>query len=218
MHLATLPPCYERVLAIVAHPDDAEIWAGGLLALAHTTSLMVLTGGYENGRISVRAREQQKSAKVLGIDDLWILSESDGFLIDSARLRHSILDWMRDVRPDLVLTHAPWDYHGDHRVLSLMVASVVNLTDKSFLSHVKPCPQPALWYFHSKMPLPFPHAERIVDIGSVMDVKERAVNCHRSQRQNYTHDYPSVQARDWAQSTPFDYAERFYVSPYGGGA
>ena len=210
-----LPKSFSRVLAVVAHPDDAEIWCGGLLALAPWSGLLVLSRGEGNGDPAVRTLEQQRSGELLGLKCVDMRHEPDGFMTDSFRLRRTILDTIRHVQPQLVLTHAGWDKHADHRLVSKLVAAVINLTEKPSLSHIKPCPIPFLWLFNSDIPLPLRYTECVLDITDVMDVKERAINCHVSQRAHYPQNYPLMQARGWAEGTPFDYAERFYLSPYG---
>ena len=210
-----LSPVYERVLAIVAHPDDAEIWAGGVLALAPFSAVLVLSRGAGGGDPLVRTREQHAAAEVLGLDLIDIRYEPDGFMIDSARLRGVILDTIHIVRPQLVLTHAPWDRHGDHRAVASAVMAMVNIADKPRLAEDTSCPDPVLWYFHSEIPMPTPLIEQIVDIEQVLTVKTAAINCHTSQRVSYAPDYPAQQAAEWAEGTQFTYAERFYHSPYG---
>jgi DNA-binding CsgD family transcriptional regulator len=72
----------ERVLVIVAHPDDAEFWAGGTIAGWTDTGIevtyCVLTdgggGGFDpdipRGEIPrIRWTEQQQAASILGVDD-----------------------------------------------------------------------------------------------------------------------------------------------------
>jgi LmbE family N-acetylglucosaminyl deacetylase len=91
------------LLTVMAHPDDAELWAGGTIA-RH-----VHTGGVAGIAVAthdpVRAREAAVGAHILSahlypLDDLTI--ESIGRLLT-------------DVRPDVVITHPINDIHPEHR-------------------------------------------------------------------------------------------------------
>ncbi|RWQ59817.1 MAG: PIG-L family deacetylase, partial [Mesorhizobium sp.] len=42
----------------------------------------------------------------------------DGALVADAALIAALKTLIGDVKPDLAITHAPNDYHGDHRALS----------------------------------------------------------------------------------------------------
>lgn len=283
MYLPKLPKAIERVFAIVAHPDDAEIWAGGLLALAPCADILVLTAGGagvqnadptlwanlddRDASYWIRADEQKASAAVLGvahtlepkhppvgeeaIQRMWrnclapiAELQEDGYVHVNASTRNYLIRCIRRVRPTLVVTHPLWDRHPDHRAVSEMVTAAVELVDKPGL-HVwgdvpnadrlvchEPCQLPGLWYFHNSTAHfgALPHfgkpmavarhgifTEFFLDIGSVMDIKQAAINCHVSQRAEYPEDYPRLQASQWADEAHVDceYAEIFYASPYG---
>src|SRR4051812_44497007 len=91
----------DRVLAVVAHPDDAELLCAGTLARAHADGaaigICVLCKG-DKGRptepvanlAAVRRREATAAAKLLGAELYWCGSP-DGELADGPRQRRALL-------------------------------------------------------------------------------------------------------------------------------
>ncbi len=114
-----------RLLIIGAHPDDAEYHAGGLAStyrqLGRCVKLVSVTDGgaghFRRGTdelITARREESVAAAKIIGAE-YESLNFSDGQLVPSVEVRHSIIRQMREFKPDLVLTHRTCDYHPDHR-------------------------------------------------------------------------------------------------------
>lgn len=122
------------VLAFGAHPDDIDFGAAGSIA-AFTeagvqVTLCLLTagdaGGFEPGRdgaelARVREAEQRQAAAALGVHEVILLDERDGFVTPTAELVGKIVRIMRQVRPEVVISPHPeraWDRlqksHPDH--------------------------------------------------------------------------------------------------------
>ena len=133
--LADPPFSPTRALAVGAHPDDVEYFAGATLArLAERgaeLTLIVCTDGGRGGRgladpAGVRRAEQAKAAGILGAG-AWIgLGHADGELDSGEPLRSELVQEIRRARPELVLAHDPrtlWTIvaglaqpgHSDHR-------------------------------------------------------------------------------------------------------
>lgn len=116
-----------RILAIGAHPDDLEIYAWGTLCawagMGAELVLAVATDGAAGGRAPpadlarIRAEEARAAARALGAEPL-LLGFPDGGLTGESRLAPRLAELVRDIGPDLVVSHAPNDYHHDHRALS----------------------------------------------------------------------------------------------------
>jgi len=70
-----------NILAIGAHPDDIEVGCGGTLAKysekGHNVYLYIATDGGAGGDGKTRIREQQSSAKILGVKELYWGGYSD---------------------------------------------------------------------------------------------------------------------------------------------
>jgi LmbE family N-acetylglucosaminyl deacetylase len=127
----------ERALAIGAHPDDAEFGAAGTLArwadAGTEVTIAVVTDGSKGTwdpsvdtalLVATRRAEQRAAAAVIGASAVRFGEHSDGELEYSMDLRAEMCRWIRELRPDVVLTHDPWQryqLHPDHRVTGMAV-------------------------------------------------------------------------------------------------
>jgi N-acetylglucosamine malate deacetylase 1 len=119
------------ILSIHAHPDDAEILAGGTLALlaqlGHKITIVTMTNGdcgsSEHGPeeiAAIRKAEAAASAAVIGATYRWG-GFSDLNVFNDDFSRRQVCGLIRDLRPQLVLTASPVDYHCDHEATSVLV-------------------------------------------------------------------------------------------------
>ena len=134
-------PIPGRVLTIGAHPDDAEYGAGATLARwadAGTRITMVVVtdgskGTWDPGRkaqdlAAERRAEQERAAEILGAVSVEHLGHVDGELEYTMDLREQLSRLIRLHRPDVVLTHDPWEryqLHPDHRVTGFAAVDAV---------------------------------------------------------------------------------------------
>jgi LmbE family N-acetylglucosaminyl deacetylase len=188
-HTINLP---KRVLAVGAHPDDLEILCGGTLAKYAQQGAQVImaiaTDGSAGHRLipaaelaEIRRAEAQAAADLIGADLVW-LAFPDELIFEDVATRLRFVDMLRIVRPDLILTHDPHDYHPDHRVVSRLVfdasfvAGLPNIkTEHPAHSGVQP-----LYYFDNLSGANFLPTE-YVDITAAYPVKQQMLACHRSQ-------------------------------------
>jgi len=195
----------KRILLATAHPDDADIMAGGTVARwvneGHKVHAVIFTRG-DKGHddpamtseavAALRELEQRAAATILGVSQLTFLDFSDGELAwTGPRLAETATRLIRQERPDIVVTHDPyggapayWEpqLHPDHRAVGLAV--------------VEAC------YFRAPGPLFYPahgaaglrphrvreillimsdHVDHVVDIAATFERKVRAVREHASQ-------------------------------------
>jgi LmbE family N-acetylglucosaminyl deacetylase len=183
-----------RILIIGAHPDDADIKAGGVsakwCALGHVVQLVSLTNGQAGhqtmgGPQLAQRRKAEARASAASIGATYeVFDQPDGELDDRLEYRHQVIRLLRTFRPDLVITHRSTDYHPDHRFAGLLVQ------DASYLVTVPAiCPDtphlersPVILYFSDafKKPCRFePHL--VVDIGDEFDRVVGMLHCHASQ-------------------------------------
>jgi len=120
-----------RVLLLVAHPDDAEYHAGGLMTICRRAGHVVKWVSLSNGdaghhQISgeklarTRRKESEAAAAVIGAQwDVW--EHPDGELQPTLDLRRQVIREIRAFQPDLLLTHRTVDYHPDHRAVGQVV-------------------------------------------------------------------------------------------------
>ncbi len=183
-----------RIQIIGAHPDDADIKAGGTAArwasLGHVVQLVSLTdgrAGHQNQfgpTLAQRRRaEAQTAAAVIGAT-YQVLPHPDGELDDRLEFRLEVIRLIRAFRPDLIITHRSTDYHADHRFTGLLVQDAAYLLTVPAL-----CPEtphlartPVILYFSDafKKPCRFePHL--LVDIDEQFDKLVGMLHCHQSQ-------------------------------------
>jgi len=187
----------ERVLAIGAHPDDVEFGAAGTLAkwadAGAEVTIAVVTDGSKGTwdpaadpalLVATRRSEQRSAAAVIGAAGVRFAEHIDGELEYSMDLRAEMCRWIRELRPDVVLTHDPWQryqLHPDHRVTGIAVADgVVAARDHHFFpaqaaSGLAPHRPGALLLWSADEPN---HWE---DVSSSLERKIEALLLHESQ-------------------------------------
>lgn len=113
------------VLAIMAHPDDAELLCGGTLARAvdagHRVGVLDLSAGESGsfGDADTRAQEAQRAAQIIGLTVRANAGLTDAALVNSPETRLTVAQHLRVLRPRTVILH--WPDHGrhpDHRIAS----------------------------------------------------------------------------------------------------
>jgi bacillithiol biosynthesis deacetylase BshB1 len=117
-------------MAVAAHPDDAELFAGGtflkLRALGRTGVLVDVTdgGAGTRGSAAIRAREAAAAAKALGMTRV-CLDEPDGRVQNTLAAQWKLIREIRRFRPKVVFTHHPADDHPDHGAVAAIVKEAV---------------------------------------------------------------------------------------------
>jgi bacillithiol biosynthesis deacetylase BshB1 len=108
------------LLAIMAHPDDAELLCGGTLARmaaqGYRVGILDLTGGESGsfGDRDTRAREAQAAAQVMGVAERRTAGLPDGRLENTPAARGVVATLIRELRPRTVILHWPQARHPDH--------------------------------------------------------------------------------------------------------
>lgn len=189
----------KTVLSLGAHPDDAEFFCAGTLALLRKKGWQIyiatLTPGdcgtveHSRQEISrIRRAEAAKAASLLG-GSYHCLECGDIFIMYDRPTLLKAIELVRKVRPRIVFTCSPADYMVDHEMASKIAQTacfacgVVNIETPG----VEPFePIPCLYYFDpadgkDKLGTQI-KPSTIVDITSVMQTKEKMLCCHESQR------------------------------------
>lgn len=108
------------VMAIMAHPDDAELSCGGTLlrwkAEGAAVVLVDLTAGQlgSRGTPALRYKEAQFAASLLRPLARIGLGWEDGFFEDTPHAQKELIDLIRRYMPQVVITNALRDRHPDH--------------------------------------------------------------------------------------------------------
>jgi bacillithiol biosynthesis deacetylase BshB1 len=108
------------LLVLGAHPDDAEVHVGGILALAARNGLgaaiLDLTSGDlgTRGSAATRQAEAMAAASILGVGRI-ILDLPDARFDEGEANRVKLMARIRELRPEVIILPAPEDRHPDHR-------------------------------------------------------------------------------------------------------
>lgn len=182
----------DRVLAVVAHPDDAELLCAGTLARARAdgaeVAICVLCQG-DKGQPSTpiknlaakRRQEMIDSGKLLNAK-IFFGEVPDGTLMDSVPMRMALVEIFRQFKPTLVLAHSATDYHADHRAASAL-AEAASWFCASRGQKTKSAPvdaPPALWFMDTVNMTSFEPAIYI-DVTAFLPLKQRMLQCHKTQ-------------------------------------
>jgi LmbE family N-acetylglucosaminyl deacetylase len=189
----------QTVMAIYAHPDDADVAAGGLLARWSSEGcevhLVVICDGAKGSHVakadstslrSERSEELQFAADLLGAATVHELERPDGEVVNDERLREELVGLIRKHRPEVVLGPDPtatffggvYINHRDHRE-----------TGWALLDAVAPAAAMPLYFPRQGPPhqvqqllLSGTHEPDVVaDITRTIDTKVKAVLAHASQ-------------------------------------
>ena len=194
----------QKILVILAHPDDPEFFVGGTLSIwakeGHEISYCLLTKGDKgiNEQFKgskdirkLRIDEQNEAAKVIGAKNITFLDYEDGYLTPSLELRKDVARAIRMEKPDIVVTCDPTNYymrdsyinHPDHRAAGQVVIDAVFPAAQNELffpelmteEHLAPHHVKEVWISLPKEPNIF------VDITDTWDIKINALLKHASQ-------------------------------------
>lgn len=175
------------LLAVVAHPDDAELLCGGTLIRAadagHATAVLDLTGGEAGtaGTADLRAEESARASRILGLAERRSAGLPDGALENTPAVRARVAAILRELRPATVILMWPEGRHPDHRVASELGY------DACFLSGLSRAPVDGAPFRPRKVLYALTYREHgpkptfVVDITAQMERKIEAIYAYASQ-------------------------------------
>ncbi len=182
-----------RVLAVGAHPDDVEFLCAGTLAKfaqeGHQIFIAHLCNGDMGGRdiapeelARIRKKEAEEAGKIIGAEVLGGYFGDLALYRDNKESRDKVVDLIREVKPDIIITHSPHDYMIDHTHTSRIVcdaaftATLPNYKTK-FPAHESIFP---IYFMDTMAGINFQPTE-YVDITDTFDIKKKMLLCHKSQ-------------------------------------
>lgn len=180
------------VLAIMAHPDDAELLCAGALLCARDagrrTGVLDLTAGERGswGDAEGRSREAAAAASILDLSLRRSAGLPDGALENSPGARATVAAHIRTLRPRIVITHWPEARHPDHRAAAELVR------DAAFLAGVRNAPVDGEPFRPFKVLHALTYAEHaprpafVLDVTDQMDRKLEAIFAFGSQFEDRT--------------------------------
>jgi len=183
----------------VAHPDDAEFQCAGTLALlaGKGWEIVIATmtpgqaGSTELGpkEISIIRRAEAASSATLLNGTYHCLESEDVFVMYDRPTLLKAIELIRNVKPTIVFTASPSDYMIDHEVVSkiamtaCLAAGIPNIT----IDDTTPYNTIPYLYYCDAMQGKDILGQEIksdiyVDISSTIEIKEKMLCCHKSQR------------------------------------
>ncbi|WP_036154123.1 bacillithiol biosynthesis deacetylase BshB1 [Maribacter forsetii] len=221
------------ILVFGAHPDDAELGAGGTIAkeiaLGKKVGIVDLTRGElgTRGSAEIRDRESAAAGKLLGVAVRENLRFRDGFFINDESHQIEIIKMIRKYRPNTVLCNAIDDRHIDHGKGSKLVS------DACFLSGLRRIEtkigeenqqewRPKLVYHYIQWKNITP--DFVVDISDYIEAKTASILAYTSQFHDPSSNEPETpissktfiesvhyRAKDLGRLVGVEYAEGFTV-------
>ena len=164
-----------KILAIGAHPDDIEIFMYGLLAKLRDRGdnifLAIATdgaaGGLNKGKKLADQRKKEADNGLKLLSKPYFFNFPDGELVCNTNAYKHIQNYINNINPELIITHALNDYHPDHRALSALTKSTASFK----------CP---IIYCETLMGIGF-QPNYYVDITGHFIEKKQAIFSHLSQ-------------------------------------
>lgn len=182
-----------NILAIGCHPDDVEELCGGTLAKCiargdRVTICHVANGCMGHAEIlpqelrSIRAKEAENASKIIGADIISCDIDDLTLFPPTKEQRDKVIDVVRMVKPDLIITHAPNDYMSDHVAVSQLVFDAVfTASVPHYLTTVNESVQVTpLYYMDTYMGVGTIPTE-YVDITDTFEQKAKMLECHETQ-------------------------------------
>ncbi len=192
----------ERVLVVVAHPDDIDFGTAGTVAQltaagSYVAYCLVTSGeaGEDDMTVSseelatMREAEQTAAAAQVGVDTLHFLRHPDGMVEANNQLRIDISRIIRIEKPDVVITQNPernWDSvygsHPDHIETAEATMRAVypdSRNPRAFTAELldqgfEPHTVSQAWVGHTDPTI-------FIDITDALDKKLAALRSHQSQ-------------------------------------
>ena len=190
----------ERAMVVFAHPDDAEIGAGGVVAKwiaagCEVTYVLCTNGDAGTAERALtpaalatrRADEQRAAADFMRVKHVVMLGYPDGFLEDTREFLGDVVRALRQYRPHTVFVHDPHRIHNfqhrDHRKAGLTTTDAVYPFARDHLHFAEQITQEGLaphkvrelWYWGTDEP------NVIVDVSDSIERQIAALVRHESQ-------------------------------------
>jgi LmbE family N-acetylglucosaminyl deacetylase len=226
----------KRAFAVAAHPDDVEFTMAGTLILLKEAGYEIHLMHIANGSCGslelppeeiarIRTEEARVAAELIGaIHHPPLVNDLD--ILYNTPLLARMGAVMREVAPEIVLTHPPQDYMEDHMIACRLAVTAAFCRGMPNFPTDPPrdaITQPVTVY-HAQ-----PHGNRdplgnpvnpsiFVDISGVIEHKRDMLNCHQSQKvwldhsqgmDSYLNTMQELAREVGAMSGQYEYAEGF---------
>src|SRR5690554_1742150 len=183
-----------NIIVIGAHPDDADIRAGGTAIkyakAGHNVLFVSLTNGdaghHEKGGgalARIRRAEATEAGRRFGVEYI-VLDNHDGELMPTLDNRLEVIRLIRKWNADIVMGPRPNDYHPDHRNAAILVQDAAYMVIVPNVASDVPAlkKNPVFIYVEDRFQKPYPFQPDVaVDVSDVFEQKVYAMAAHESQ-------------------------------------
>ncbi len=206
-----------RLMAVMAHPDDGELWCGGTLIIhaEKGDTVRICTLSYTED--SIRGREALEGARRMGCE-VACLGFEDTRIRDSDEAVELLRKVMVSFGPDLLITHWFDDMHPDHEAVflifrrALLSCFLINSVDT-----LKTVPQIFCCDTYGSRGLRGPfQPDQLVDVTHAWEKKLAAVHAHESQPLPFYLNMIENQCLAHGSAVGAQYAEAFLQVPLFG--
>lgn len=166
------------ILLFLAHPDDAEIWCGGLISKYslnnNRINIVIATSNKERKKESLKIKNIFPNLEISFMNNHELTNFYNTKNIDF--LYHIA----NELRPDIVITHHKDDIHNDHKNCFDILCSVLLKMERNNLPHkLLMCNS----YFQQNHSVFNPNV--YIDISEVIDIKLELIGNFKSQDIDY---------------------------------
>jgi N-acetylglucosamine malate deacetylase 1 len=187
-----------RVLAIVAHPDDEVLGAGGTLARhsgdgeeVHIVFLADGIGarGDDQPAVSRRADAARLAASLLGAREPYFLGFPDNRLdhIDLLDVVQSIEAIIREIKPTIIYTHHAGDLNIDHALCCRAVLTACRPLPGSTVQRIYAMEVASSTEWASPDQCQIFVPTRFVDISASLETKQKALAAYSEEMRAFPH-------------------------------
>ena len=183
----------KKLIVFAAHPDDETIGCGGTIKKLSQNGCEVIvvfaTSGntgidqsrsYEKNIKSIRLKEANSVAKILGIKKIISWKNSSQKLQYNFKSLHSTIELIRKEKPDLIISHSNIDKHNDHIVLNKIITQACLKAGENLLPSLGLTYRVKnVWAFEVVDILS--NVDYVVDISDQLKFKIDAINKYKSQ-------------------------------------
>ena len=197
------PRTLDKVMVILAHPDDPEFFCGATVAKwaregKHVRYCMLTCGekgsdepGMTHEQLcAIRHEEQANAARVLGVTDLVWLDFPDGELVPTLEARLRVAREIRRFKPDIVVTCDPAQIitfrgtinHPDHRAAGQIALDAImpGAGNRMYFTELlaeglEPHQVKEVYIAGAE------HGDTTIDVSDTFELKLKALREHKSQ-------------------------------------
>jgi LmbE family N-acetylglucosaminyl deacetylase len=184
-----------RIIAIFAHPDDADSRMAGTAAkwaeMGHKVKFVSITNGdaghqeMGGGVLAQKRRaEAEEAGRRLGIEEYKVLDNHDAELLPHLHIRLQVIREIRNWNADVVVGLRPNDYHPDHRYAGVLVMDAAYMVVVPNVASDTPALEknPVFLFMRDRFQRPYPfQPDIVVAIDDTFEKKMDALDAHVSQ-------------------------------------